>query len=283
MTREHKIAMLRLAKELTGHDELSYLIETSKKLDQYLDHDTESKSIPSSLRAFMTSGVMVPHPRDHPIDKEFVPYIPYDYQLDIADKLCEPQSQAIISSRHLGIELMVNLYILWIAMSKPNQTIMVMNTPQNQACLDLVNIYELWANYTGAKTYCSMESKSTIRFDNGSMIIGKAAKGISGRGTSLTHIIFHNAASISYSEADELDLALQPMLYNGGKILVTGLPAEPVGYFYNAVQSGRFEVLRYPWNVHPDRGEEWKKMIRNGMTERDWRCEYECEFVTRQP
>lgn len=282
MTREHKIAMLRLAKELTGHNELTNLIETSKKLDQYLDQDTEIKPISSSLREFINSGVMIPHIRGYPFDKEFVPYVPHDYLLDMADKLCEPQSQAVISSLHLGIDLMVNLYILWTAMSKSNQSIMVMNTPQSQACLDLVNIYELWTNYTGAKTFCSMEGKNTIRFDNGSMIIGKAAKGVIGRGTTLTHLVFHNAASISYSEADELDLALQPMLCNGGKILVTGLPAEPVGYFYNAVQSGKFEVLRYPWYVHPDRDVEWEKMIRNGMSEREWRREYECEFVGRQ-
>lgn len=276
MTREEKIAMLRLAKELTGHDELSYLIETSNKLEDYLSDRPEEVYTPLSFRDFISSGVMIPHPT-----KDFVPFVPYEYQLDMADSFSQPQGQAIVGSRQLGIDLITNLYVLWSAMNKPNQTIMVMNTPQSQANEDLAAIYLLWAHYTGRKVHAKVVTKQTIQFDNGSKIIGKHAHSLSARGTSLTHVVFHNAKSISHSQSSELDAALQPMLATGGKMLLTSVPDEPVGYFFDKVKSGTIEVLRYPWHVHPERGEEWKNMIRNGMSERDWRSEYECEFVSR--
>lgn len=282
MTRENKIAMLRLAKELTETTCLDSLINTTKKLEAHLNQNEEAKPIPLTLREFIANGVMIPHQNDRPLDRAFVPFVPYDYQSEMADKLCEPQRQVLISSRQMDMELLVSLYTLWSAMSKPNQSIMVMNTPEVEAYNDLSIIYELWSNYTGAKIHCERTGKSMIRFDNGSMIYGREAHAANGRGRSLTHLVFNNAASISYSQAPELDAALQPMLATGGKVLLVGIPDEPRGYFFNTTQSSMFEVIRCPWTTHPERDEEWEKFTRATMSEADWRSQYECHFVSRQ-
>ncbi len=97
----------------------------------------------------------------------------------------------------------------------------------------------------------------------------------------------HSPASVFWDEmaftpgADKIWAALKPALDNGASFTGVSTPNGAEGVFARLVEGAPengFAVHRIHWRQHPMRGESWAAEAKRGLSEIEWRREYEISF-----
>mgnify|MGYP002840144747 FL=1 len=112
-------------------------------------------------------------------------------------------------------------------------------------------------------------SKNTqgIEFSNGSVIKAVPTSEDAGRSEALSLLIVDEAAFIR--NFDELWKGLYPTLSTGGRAIIVSTPNGSGGQYYDLYMASQddqneFHSIKLPWDVHPERGDEWfEKECRN--------------------
>jgi len=122
----------------------------------------------------------------HPTQGKLL-YKPYDFQIGLLENYHNNIRSIALLGRQLGKTTTACGYLLWYAMFKPDQTILVVAnkfTSALEIALRIRFAYEECPNHirTGVTSY----NKSSIEFDNGSRIVCQATSGTSGRGMSIS-------------------------------------------------------------------------------------------------
>jgi hypothetical protein len=190
-------------------------------------------------------------------------------------------------------------YLLWRALFIPSTTILICGLTFAGA-LEIMD--RIRFGYENLPDHIRDEvpeyNKGTIKFKNGSKIVSRATTPNSGRGLSITLLYVDEFAALSPQLANQFWSAISPTLSTGGSCIITSTPQDSEDLFSqiyrgsvdvtdefgnprpDGVGKNGFFGMTFPWQVHPDRDEQWAKEWRDKLGEAKFRQEMSCEFIS---
>ena len=243
---------------------------------------------------FISKYVKISHPIKGPI-----PFKTFPYQ-DRCLKAFQTNRFVITNkSRQLGLSTLSAAFSLWMALFQREKNILIIATKLSTAQLFITKVKGMFESLPKWLVMPEVVtcSKSEITFSNGSKIKATPTSLSSGRGDSLSLLIFDEAAHIETIE--ELWLAIRPAISTGGNCIMISSPSG-VGTLFHKIWIGAsqgengegnpmpgtgtnaFYRIELPWTVHPERNQEWYDKeaaeIRSAKGERGVLQELKCVF-----
>jgi hypothetical protein len=129
----------------------------------------------------------------------------------------------------------------------------------------------------------SVDNRTSFELSNGSSIKAASTSGDAGRSEALSLLVLDEAAHIENLE--ELWTGLYPTLSTGGRCIALSTPNGVGNWFHKTcidseAGANNFNLTTLPWDVHPDRDQEWYKKETKNMSKRQIAQELECNFNT---
>jgi hypothetical protein len=240
---------------------------------------------------FMDNFFYIQHPT-----KGKMLYHPFDYQKRLIDTYHNYRFSISMMPRQTGKSTSAAGYLLWMAMFKPDSTILIAAhkyTGSQEIMQRIRYAYELCPDHirAGVTSY----NKGNLDFENGSRIVSTTTTENTGRGMSITLLYADEFAFVRPTIAKEFWTSISPTLSTGGKAIITSTPNSDEDQFAllwkganrcedaygNATDLGinGFRAYRSYWHEHPDRDEAWADEQRAQLGEDRFRREMGCEFV----
>lgn len=214
----------------------------------------------------------------------------FKFQEETLQAFAEYKFNIILKSRQMGISTLVAAYSLWVMIFNKDKNILLISLKQEDA-KDVITKVR-FANEklpTWLKIKCLEDNRLSLKFANGSGIKAASTTKKSGVGQALSLLIIDEAALIE--EANELWTSAQPTLSTGGNCIVLSTPRGVGNWFHQMWQGaeenndGRvgkngFHPIRLPWNLHPERNDEWRRIegAKQGNPKKASQ-EYDCDFL----
>jgi hypothetical protein len=223
-------------------------------------------------------------------------YHPFDYQKRLIDTYHNYRYSISMMPRQTGKSTSAAGYLLWMAMFRPDSTILIAAhkyTGSQEIMQRIRYAYELCPDHirAGVTSY----NKGNLDFENGSRIVSTTTTENTGRGMSITLLYCDEFAFVRPSIAKEFWTSISPTLATGGKAIITSTPNSDEDQFAllwkgankcedefgNPTELGinGFRAYRSYWNEHPDRDEKWAAEQRAQLGEDRFRREMGCEFI----
>ena len=106
---------------------------------------------------------------------------------------------------------------------------------------------------------------------------------IAGRSEALSLLIVDEAAFVR--DFDTLWTGLYPTVSTGGRVILLSTPNGVGGQYYKLYTDAEkrlneFISVRLPWDVHPERGQEWFDKTTKNLSTRQISQEYLCDFAS---
>ena len=223
-------------------------------------------------------------------------YHPFDYQKRLIDTYHNYRYSISMMPRQTGKSTSAAGYLLWMAMFRPDSTILIAAhkyTGSQEIMQRIRYAYELCPDHirAGVTSY----NKGNLDFENGSRIVSTTTTENTGRGMSITLLYCDEFAFVRPTIAREFWTSISPTLATGGKAIITSTPNSDEDQFAllwkganrcedefgNLTDLGinGFRAYRSYWNEHPDRDERWASEQRAQLGEDRFRREMGCEFI----
>ena len=231
----------------------------------------------------------------HPVKGKLL-FDPFDYQERLLKSYHNFRFNINMLPRQTGKTTCAAIYLLWYAMFKPDQTILIAAhkyTGAQEIMQRVRYAYELCPDYirAGVVNY----NKGSMEFENGSRIVSATTTGNTGRGMSISLLYCDEFAFVSPTIADEFWTSISPTLATGGRAIITSTPNSDEDTFAviwkeaekkfdehgneQEIGTNGFHSFTCHWSEHPDRDEKWKSEELGRIGEERFRREYECEFL----
>jgi len=168
----------------------------------------------------------------------------------------------VLKSRQLGISTLIAAYSLWLILFHSDKNVLVVAIDQNTSKNLVTKVRVMFDNLPSwLKMKCVESNKLSMRLSNGSQIKAVASTGTSGRSEALSLVIIDEAAFVD--GAEELWASLQQTLSTGGQGILLSTPNGTGNFFHKIwikAEAGenKFKTIRLPWQVHPERDQEWR-------------------------
>lgn len=246
-----------------------------------LDKVREMKKCQEDPVYFMENYVWVQHPT-----KGAVRFKLYDYQREMVDVIHNNKDSILLCSRQMGKTTVAAMYILWMATFFGKKRCIIASKAMNHAVEIQSRIkfaYEELPEWM--KAGCKFYNRTSIEFDNSSVIICEATSEKTGRGGSPSILFLDEIAFISKRIQDEMWASIAPSLSTGGKLVITSTPNGDSDLFAqlwrgaNAEQNS-FKPLQVLWWMHPDRDQKYYDEMRGKLGEIKTKQELDCEFLS---
>jgi hypothetical protein len=242
-------------------------------------------------RYFLDNFFYIQHPT-----KGKMLYHPFDYQKRLIDTYHNNRYSISMMPRQTGKSTSAAGYLLWVAMFRPDSTILIAAhkyTGSQEIMQRIRYAYELCPDHirAGVTSY----NKGNLDFENGSRIVSTTTTENTGRGMSISLLYCDEFAFVRPGIAKEFWTSIAPTLATGGKAIITSTPNSDEDQFAllwkgankcedsygNPTELGinGFRAYRSYWNEHPDRDEAWANEQRAQLGEDRFRREMNCEFV----
>tara|TARA_R110000782_G_scaffold68480_8_gene137721 strand:- start:1259 stop:2512 length:1254 start_codon:yes stop_codon:yes gene_type:complete len=129
----------------------------------------------------------------------------------------------------------------------------------------------------------SVDNRTSFELSNGSQIKATSTSGDAGRSEALSLLVIDEAAHVE--GLDELWTGLYPTLSTGGRCIALSTPNGVGNWFHKTYveseQDGNdFKPINLPWDIHPERDQEWFDKETKNMSRRQIAQELECNFNT---
>lgn len=230
---------------------------------------------------FMEKYVKVQHPT-----KGAVPFILYPYQKEMVLAIHENKDTILLCSRQMGKTTVAAMYILWFATFHRAKRCVIASKAMAHAVEIQSRVkfaYEELPEWL--KAGCTFYNRTSIEFDNKSVIISEATSEKTGRGSSPSIIFLDEIAFISKRIQDEMWGSLTPALSTGGKFVITSTPNGDSDLFatlWRGANSGQnsFKPLQFLWWQHPDRDKSYYDEMVGKLGPIRARQELDCEFLS---
>lgn len=210
----------------------------------------------------------------------------FDFQKNCLKIFLNHKHVIVNKSRQLGLSTLVAAYATWLSLFKRDQNILVLATKLETAknfiskCAFIVQNIPEWMVL--ADIQCNIQE---IVFDHGSKIKAIPTSKDAGRSEALTLLIVDEAAHIE--DLDTIWTGLSPTIsYSGGSVIMISSPLGTGNLFYEIYKDAtenpesEFYPLTLPWDVHPERDQEWyrKEVAKFKGDAKKIAQEYECSF-----
>ena len=228
---------------------------------------------------FMKKYCLIQHPT-----KGKIPFKLFPYQEELTNDVQDNDRVIILKSRQLGISTLSAGYSLWMMLFHTDKNILVVAIDQNTSKNLVTKVNVMFENLPSwLKLRTTEKNKLSLRLANGSQIKAVASSGTSGRSEALSLVIIDEAAFVD--NAEELWASLQQTLSTGGKGIILSTPNGTGNFFHKlwvASEEGRnqFYTKRLPWQVHPERTQEWRDRQDTELGLRLAAQECDCDFST---
>ena len=232
-----------------------------------------------SATYFMKKYCMIQHPT-----KGKIPFHLYPYQEDSLQEFQDNDRVIILKSRQLGISTLIAGYALWMILFQNDKNVLVVAIDQNTSKNLVTKVRVMFDNLPSWLKLKAVESnKLSMRLSNGSQIKAVSSTGTSGRSEALSLVIIDEAAFVD--GAEELWASLQQTLSTGGQGILLSTPNGTGNFFHKMwtkAEAGenKFKTLRLPWQVHPERTQEWRDRQDTELGLRLAAQECDCDFST---
>ncbi len=218
----------------------------------------------------------------HPI-KGQIPFKTYDFQDQLLEDFNDYRFNIILKARQLGISTITAGYVAWMMLFHKDKNILVMATKFQTAANLVKKVKAIMKNLPEWMQIASIEidNRTSFELSNGSQIKASTTSGDAGRSEALSLLVVDEAAHVE--GLDELWTGLYPTLSTGGRCIALSTPNGVGNWFHQTyidaeLGNNDFHHTNLPWDVHPDRDEEWFAEETKNMSRRQIAQEYECNF-----
>ena len=209
----------------------------------------------------------------------------YPFQEEVLSDFRSERFTIINKSRQLGISTLVAGYALWTMIFQKDKTILCVATKQVTAASMVEKVQFMHENLPswlkGPKKPIA-NNKLSFKLPNNSEIVATSASSDAGRSYAVSMLIIDEAAFIE--GIDKIYTSILPTISTGGGIIALSSPYGVGNWFHrmyvNAeINKNEFKAIKLPWQLHPDRDEQWEITERANMSSREFAQEYECDFL----
>tara|TARA_Y100001970_G_C14245555_1_gene867922 strand:+ start:1403 stop:2986 length:1584 start_codon:yes stop_codon:yes gene_type:complete len=219
----------------------------------------------------------------HPI-KGAIPFKTYGFQNDCVDAFVEHRFNVILKSRQLGLSTITAAYAAWLGIFHKDKNILVIATKLSVAqnfirkVKFVIQSMPKWLLLPAIIN----NNKQALEFSNGSTIKAIPTSEDAGRSEALTLLIVDEAAFVR--NFDTLWTGLYPTLSTGGRAIVLSTPNGVGGQYYDIWKQAEdgeniFNAIKLPWDVHPERDDQWFKEETKNMSQKQIAQELLCDFA----
>ena len=209
----------------------------------------------------------------------------YDFQDDLLKDFNDYRFNVVLKARQLGISTITAGYVVWMMLFHRDKSILVMATKFATAgnlVKKVKGIMRQLPDWLKIATI-SVDNRTSFELSNGSSIKAASTSGDAGRSEALSLLVLDEAAHIENLE--ELWTGLYPTLSTGGRCIALSTPNGVGNWFHKTCtdsQTGlnNFNLTTLPWDVHPERDEQWYKKETQNMSKRQIAQELQCNFNT---
>jgi hypothetical protein len=220
----------------------------------------------------------------HPL-KGLIPFKTFDYQKDLLKDFNDYRFNIILKARQLGISTISAGYIVWFMLFHRDKNILVIATKFGTAANLVKKVKSImkhlpdWIKIAKIVT----DNKTSFELSNGSQIKAGTTSGDAGRSEALSLLVIDEAAHVE--GLDELWTGLYPTLSTGGRCIALSTPNGVGNWFHKTyvdseAEENDFHPIILPWDVHPERDQEWFAKETKNMSRRQIAQELECNFNT---
>jgi len=220
----------------------------------------------------------------HPVKGRVLFHL-YPFQEDVLSDFRNHRFSIINKSRQLGISTLSAGFALWTMMFNKDKTVLCIATKQETArgMVEKVQfMYENLPNWLKGNQKPISNNRLSFKLANNSQIVATSAASDAGRSYAVSLLIVDEAAFIE--GIDRIYTSIKPTIATGGGIIALSSPNGVGNWFhkmYTEAEIGKndFKAIRLPWNLHPDRDEQWLERERANMSPREFAQEYDCDFL----
>ncbi len=227
---------------------------------------------------FCTSYAKISHPLRGLINFEL-----YDFQKQALLDFKENRFNVILKARQLGISTTVAAYVCWMMLFHRDKNVLVVATKLGTATNLVKKIKAIhkhlpqWLKIASI----SIDNRTSFELSNGSQVKASSTSGDAGRSEALSLLVVDEAAFVEGME--ELWAGLYPTLSTGGRCVALSTPNGVGNWFHKTYTEAEeskndFHTIKLPWDVHPERDEQWFKKETRNMSRREIAQELECNF-----
>ena len=207
----------------------------------------------------------------------------YDFQDELLDKFRDHRFNVIVKARQLGISTIVAGYIAWLILFYREKNVLVMATKYSTASNMVKKVKFLIKNVPDWLKIAtvSVDNKHSFELTNGSQVKAIPTSEDAGRSEAVSLLVVDEAAHIDNMES--IWTGLYPTISTGGRCIALSSPNGIGNWFhktYEDSQNGQnlFTPSYLPWDVHPERDQEWFESETKNLGKREIAQEYLCSF-----
>tara|TARA_A100001515_G_scaffold144809_1_gene150144 strand:+ start:420 stop:2006 length:1587 start_codon:yes stop_codon:yes gene_type:complete len=218
----------------------------------------------------------------HPM-RGLIPFNTYDFQTDLLKDFNDYRFNVILKARQLGISTITAAYVAWMMMFHRDKNVLVIATKFSTAANLVKKVKSIHRNLPKWMKLAdiSIDNRTSFELTNGSQIKASSTSGDAGRSEALSLLVIDEAAHVE--GLDELWTGLYPTLSTGGRCIALSTPNGVGNWFHQTcidaeIEKNDFHLVTLPWQVHPDRDQEWFDKETKNMSRRQIAQELECNF-----
>ena len=231
-----------------------------------------------SSQYFLRNYVKISHPL-----LGTIPFNTYSFQDQLLSDFDKHRFNVILKARQLGISTIAAGYIAWMIMFHRDKNVLVMATKFGTATNLVRKVKAIVKSVPEFMQIATIivDNRSSFELSNGSQIKASSTSADAGRSEALSLLVLDEAAHIENLE--ELWTGLYSTLSTGGRCVALSTPNGVGNWFHKTFvdsDAGKndFFPTTLPWDVHPDRDEEWFKKETKNMSRRQIAQELQCNF-----
>jgi hypothetical protein len=220
----------------------------------------------------------------HPV-RGLIPFETYDFQNQCVDTFIDNRFSIILKSRQLGMSTLVAAFATWMALFQKDKNILIIATKLSVAQNFIKKVKTILRNLPPWLVLAEVvaNNKQLVEFSHGSSVKAIPTSDDAGRSEALSLLIVDEAAFVK--NFDELWMGLYPTLSTGGRAILLSTPNGVGGQYYKLYTDAEanlneFEAIKLPWDVHPERGQDWFDHETKNFSKRQISQEFLCDFAS---
>lgn len=221
----------------------------------------------------------------HPV-RGRIPFHLYPFQEKVLNLFKRNNYNIVLKSRQLGISTLVAGYSLWLMLFNKDKNVLCIATKQETAKNMVTKVkfmYENLPSWLKGNKKPLEDNKLSLKLNNGSQIKAVSAASDAGRSEAVSLLIIDEAAFID--DIESIWAAAQQTLATGGGAIALSTPNGVGNWFHNTwvkaeLGENSFIPIKLPWNVHPERNQEWRAQQDADLGPRMAAQECDTDFLT---
>jgi Terminase RNaseH-like domain/Terminase large subunit, T4likevirus-type, N-terminal len=218
------------------------------------------------------------------------------YQRKMVRLFADNRLSIALAPRQIGKSWIAGAYLLWYAMFKFEQTVVIASN-KNDNAMEMIHrvrfIYERLPHWLKPGLTEDGWNKHSVGFDNGSRIISQATSENTGRGLAVSLFFLDEFAFVRDSIAEEFWTSASPTIATGGRCIICSTPNGDMNRFAQLWRGANipsptdenvgvngFAAIEIKWNEPPGRDQKFKEEETAKIGELRWLQEYECRFLS---